>query len=76
MRFHDTETGTARVACDGRGRPLGFVFPGGNAADCTRFEEVVDTIKVRRAGPGRPRTRESDQAAVTIASLFLWLKPL
>ncbi|GLV88318.1 hypothetical protein Slala03_80070 [Streptomyces lavendulae subsp. lavendulae] len=23
----------------------------------TRFEEVMGTIKVRRAGPGRPRTR-------------------
>ncbi|WP_405829155.1 MULTISPECIES: transposase [unclassified Streptomyces] len=41
----------------GRSRPLGFVLTGGNASDCTRFEEVMDTIKVRRAGPGRPRTR-------------------
>ncbi|MFF9063123.1 IS5 family transposase [Streptomyces sp. NPDC014882] len=45
------------LACDGRGRPLGFVLTGGNAADCTRFEDVMDTIRVRRAGPGRPRTR-------------------
>ncbi|MFF5638225.1 IS5 family transposase [Streptomyces sp. NPDC012825] len=45
------------LACDGRGRPLGFVLTGGNVADCSRFEEVMDTIKVRRAGPGRPRTR-------------------
>ncbi|MGW9437052.1 IS5 family transposase [Streptomyces sp. NPDC055607] len=45
------------LACDGRGRPLGFVLTGGNVADCSRFEEVMDTVKVRRAGPGRPRTR-------------------
>ncbi|MFE5509614.1 IS5 family transposase [Streptomyces sp. NPDC056529] len=45
------------LACDGRGRPFGFVLTGGNTADCTRFEDVMDTIKVRRAGSGRPRTR-------------------
>ncbi|MFJ1869732.1 transposase, partial [Streptomyces sp. NPDC088097] len=28
-----------------------------NAADCTRFKDVMGTIKVRRAGSGRPRTR-------------------
>ncbi|MFE5940799.1 IS5 family transposase [Streptomyces sp. NPDC056470] len=45
------------LACDGRGRPLGFVLTGGNAADCASFEDVMLSIKVRRTGPGWPRTR-------------------
>ncbi|WP_435886362.1 IS5 family transposase [Streptomyces bacillaris] len=45
------------LACDGLGRPLGFVLSGGNANDCTRFEQVMDSITVPRTGPGRPRTR-------------------
>ncbi|MFF7183618.1 IS5 family transposase [Streptomyces sp. NPDC008121] len=62
---HDHALGRSRgglttkihLACDGRGRPLGFVLTGGNAADCTQFERVMDAIKVLRVGPGRPRTR-------------------
>ncbi|MFB8243307.1 IS5 family transposase [Kitasatospora purpeofusca] len=45
------------LACDGRGRPLGFVLTGGNANDCTRLEAVLEDIRVPRVGPGRPRTR-------------------
>ncbi|WP_437013228.1 IS5 family transposase [Streptomyces sp. enrichment culture] len=45
------------LACDGIGRPLGFVLSGGNANDCTRFEQVMGSISVPRIGPGRPRTR-------------------
>ncbi|WP_406517421.1 IS5 family transposase [Streptomyces sp. NBC_00134] len=45
------------LACDGRGRPLGFLVTGGNVNDCTQFEQVLARIKVRRTGPGRPRTR-------------------
>nr|WP_242744393.1 IS5 family transposase [Streptomyces sp. CA-256286] len=45
------------LACDGRGRPLGFVVTGGNVNDCTQFEQVLAQIRVRRPGPGRPRTR-------------------
>ncbi|WP_425269763.1 IS5 family transposase [Kitasatospora cineracea] len=45
------------LACDGRGRPLGFVLTGGNTNDCTRFEAVLESIRVPRIGPGRPRTR-------------------
>ncbi|WP_107470283.1 transposase [Streptomyces sp. 3211] len=50
-------TAKIHLAFDGRGRPLGFVLTGGDAADWTLFEEVMDAIKVRRAGPGQPRTR-------------------
>ncbi|WP_420857080.1 IS5 family transposase [Streptomyces chilikensis] len=45
------------LACDGLGRPLGFVLSGGNTNDCTRFEQVMGSISVPRVGPGRPRTR-------------------
>ncbi|MDX3372396.1 IS5 family transposase [Streptomyces sp. ME02-6987-2C] len=45
------------LACDGLGRPLGFVLTGGNVNDCTRFTEVMETIRVPRLGSGRPRTR-------------------
>ncbi|MFD6953394.1 IS5 family transposase [Nocardiopsis sp. NPDC060348] len=45
------------LACDGSGRPLGFVVTGGNTNDCTRPITVVETIRVPRLGPGRPRTR-------------------
>ncbi|MYV74955.1 IS5 family transposase [Streptomyces sp. SID1046] len=44
------------LACDGRGRPLGFVLTGGNTKDCTRFEQVMTEIHVPRTGPGRPGT--------------------
>lgn len=45
------------LACDGHGRPLGVVLSGGNTNDCTRLEQVMDSISVPRVGPGRPRTR-------------------
>ncbi|MFC9000978.1 IS5 family transposase [Streptomyces rochei] len=45
------------LACDGLGRPLGFVLSGGNANDCTRLEQVLGAVSVPRVGPGRPRTR-------------------
>jgi transposase len=33
------------------------VLTGGNVNDCTRFEQVMDAISIRRPGPGRPRSR-------------------
>ncbi|WP_107488329.1 IS5 family transposase, partial [Streptomyces sp. or20] len=45
------------LACDGRGRPLGFVVTGGNINDCAQLEQVLAQIRVCRPGPGRPRTR-------------------
>ncbi|WP_245766146.1 IS5 family transposase [Streptomyces griseoaurantiacus] len=50
-------TSKIHLACDGRGRPLGFVVTGGNANDCTRFTAVMEGIRVPRLGPGRPRVR-------------------
>ncbi|WP_405434986.1 IS5 family transposase [Streptomyces anulatus] len=45
------------LACDRHGRPLAFLLTGGNVNDCTRFEDVLDSIRVPRIGPGRPRIR-------------------
>ncbi|WP_398864413.1 IS5 family transposase [Streptomyces sp. C11-1] len=50
-------TSKIHLACDGRGRPLGFVVTGGNTNDCTRFTAVMEAIRVPRIGPGRPRVR-------------------
>ena len=45
------------LAADGKGRPLGLVLTGGNAADTTFLPTVLETISVGDGGPGRPRTR-------------------
>ena len=45
------------LASDGKGRPLGLVLTGGNAADTSLFTTVLDTICVHDGRPGRPRTR-------------------
>ncbi|MGA5005747.1 IS5 family transposase [Streptomyces koyangensis] len=50
-------TSKIHLACDGRGRPLGFVVTGGNTNDCTRFTAVMEAIRVPRIGPGHPRLR-------------------
>lgn len=34
-------TSKIHLACDGRGRPLGFILTGGNTNDCTRFTAVM-----------------------------------
>jgi len=45
------------LVTDGKGRPLGLLLTGGNAADTCYFQTVLDTIEVHDGGPGRPRTR-------------------
>jgi transposase len=45
------------LASDGKGRPLGLLLTGGNAADTSFFTTVLDTICVHDGRPGRPRTR-------------------
>nr|WP_257019716.1 transposase [Streptomyces sp. TLI_235] len=39
------------LACDGRGRPLGFVLTGGNRNDGTRFEAVMADIRPPSPSP-------------------------
>lgn len=41
---------------DGRGRPMVLVLTAGNVNDTTLFPQLIDELRVPRAGPGRPRT--------------------
>lgn len=45
------------LACDGAGRPIGWVLTGGHINDTTMMTTVLDQIRVPRVGAGRPRTR-------------------
>ena len=45
------------VLTDGLGRPLVLVLTPGNVNDCLTFPQLIDGLRVARAGPGRPRTR-------------------
>jgi len=42
------------LAVDGKGRPLGLVLTGENAADTSFFTTVLATIRVNDGRPGRP----------------------
>jgi transposase len=66
------------LACDSQGCPLAFTLTAGNVNDCTQFEQVMTRIRIKRRGPGRPRTRPERVAAdegysSTLACLRLWL---
>ncbi|WP_405531342.1 IS5 family transposase [Streptomyces canus] len=50
-------TTKVHLACDGRGLPLAVVVTPGNVNDSTVFDEVMDALRVPRAGAGRPRRR-------------------
>jgi transposase len=52
-------TSKIHLACDGVGRPLAFTVTGGNTNDCTQSTAVMESIRVPRPGPGRPRVRPS-----------------
>ena len=41
----------------GNGVPLAVVVTAGQRQECTQFEAVMDAIRIRRPGRGRPRTR-------------------
>ncbi|MFD3918723.1 IS5 family transposase [Streptomyces sp. NPDC058595] len=43
------------LAVDGRGLPLSIVLTPGNVDDATAFGQVLDGIRIPRAGTGRPR---------------------
>jgi len=45
------------LACEQHQRPLAVVLTPGQAGDSPQFTTVLDTIRVPRSGPGRPRTR-------------------
>jgi transposase len=46
-----------RLSCDGKGRPLSVVVTPGQRNDGTQLSVVLDSIRVPRAGRGRPRKR-------------------
>lgn len=56
-------TSKLHLSADGRCRPLSLVVTGGQRADCTQFEPVLEKIRVPRSGPGRPRKKTDSQAA-------------
>lgn len=45
------------LSADGRVRPLSLVLTEGQQADSPQLEAVLDAIRVKRAGRGRPRKR-------------------
>ena len=53
------------LACDGPGRPLGFVVTGGQVSDLTGIEQVMAAIQYRVGN-----TSTSYQANVTVAALL------
>ncbi|MFB6628221.1 IS5 family transposase [Streptomyces sp. NPDC056374] len=50
-------TTKVHLACDGRCLPLAVVVTPGNVNDSTVFDEVMEALRVPRAGAGRPRRR-------------------
>ncbi|MEU0631503.1 IS5 family transposase [Streptomyces sp. NPDC005989] len=51
------------LSADGRCRVLSLVITPGQCADCTRFEPVMDNIRVPRPACGRPRTKPNSVSA-------------
>lgn len=45
------------LAVDGRGRPLSILLTPGQAGDNPQLLPLLDAIRVKAAGPGRPRKR-------------------
>lgn len=45
------------MVTDGKGRPLGLVLTGGNAAGTSFMQTVLGVVRVHDGRPGRPRTR-------------------
>lgn len=41
---------------DGKGRPLVLLVAPGQGGDAPMFTHLMDQLKIRRSGPGRPRT--------------------
>ncbi len=48
-------TSKLHLSADGRCRPLSLVVTGGQRADRTQLDAVLEKIRVSRTGPGRPR---------------------
>ena len=51
------------LVMDGRGLPMRTILTAGQAGDNPQLVPLLDAINVRRAGPGRPRTRPDEVRA-------------
>ncbi|MFE7289322.1 transposase [Streptomyces noursei] len=56
-RSRGGSTTKLHLSADGRCRPLSLIVTPGQRADYTRFEPVLEKIRVPRSGPGRPRKK-------------------
>jgi transposase len=56
-RSRGGRTTKIHLAADRRCRPVRHLTSPGQRADSTMFTQVLDAVRIRRAGPGRPRTR-------------------
>ncbi|AQA09187.1 IS5 family transposase [Streptomyces malaysiensis subsp. malaysiensis] len=56
-------TSKLHLSADGWCRPLSLALTGGQRADCTQFQAVLEKIRVPRTGAGRPRTKPDSLAA-------------
>jgi hypothetical protein len=56
-------TSKLHLSAEGRCRPLTLLVTGGQRADCTQFEPVLEKIRIPRIGPGRPRRKPDNLAA-------------
>jgi transposase len=54
-RGRDGFSTKVHLSCDGKGRPLSVVVTPGQRNDGTQLSVVLDSIRVPRAGRGRPR---------------------
>ena len=49
---------------DGKGRPLVLLVAPGQGGDAPMFTHLMNELKIKRPGPGRPRTRPFDRAMI------------
>jgi transposase len=45
------------LCAEGKARPLSLLLTEGQKADCVQLESILNAIRVKRAGKGRPRKR-------------------
>jgi hypothetical protein len=57
LRWTDPATAKIHLAVDTRCRPISRITTAGHRHDSLAFTPVMAGIRIRRRGPGRPRTR-------------------
>lgn len=56
-------TSKVHLLVDGRGRPLSVLLTAGQAGDNPQLVPLLETVRVPRTGPGRPRSRPDEVLA-------------